>query len=131
MPEAASIAERTAQLLDRPFQRTPTAPHVGPYIANLRYTIGHIPQGERAGIHLATLDLFPRAWCGHRRAAFRAHGICRSKRGAVPVSSRIDIDPPAAIGLAELLCEAIGGAAHEHPPHRIGKSRKLSDRRFA
>ncbi len=65
------------------------------------------------GPTLAAFELLPRARRGHRRARLRAHGVGRGERRAVAVAAGVDEDAPAAVGLAELLREALRIALDE------------------
>ena len=111
----------------RPRQRSCPAPHVGPHVADAPDPIGHVPQRERAGLYLTPLHLIPGARRRHRRPVLCAHGVRRGARGAVAVSAGVHVDASAALGLAELLGEAIGRPAYEEHPHRVGEARNGAD----
>ena len=57
------------------------------------------------GPTLPRVDLLPRARRRDRRAGFGPHRVGRRERRAVAVAAGVDVDAPAAIGLAELLRE--------------------------
>ena len=99
-----------AQTLDRRPQRPLSFAHIGPQVAYLRHTIGHVAERECLWFDRAAFDLFPRAGSGHRRPSLGADSIRGGERRAVAVSACVDEDASTTVGLAEFLVSCWGRA---------------------
>ena len=128
----------TLQPLRRARQRPSATAQARPQVADRRDAVGHRAQRERLRPDGAATRSPPTCRSRHGSARPRPHRVRRRHRRPVAIARGVHENPPATIGLAELLRQVSGIARDQHrgrprarsrPPRRSRPCRRAARRR--